>query len=347
MATLSRLCKHVLVEAGELLQFRLRRMLLRDMVVRSDAPDEAARAIGRGMQLLYGHQAVPDSLLRSRPYGLLCPHTVTHPGGAQEEDQAAVIECIRKLLLQPEERPVVTRFWRFGSCAMQLCRYVIMGIDTGELFAPTPSQRTQGHHRMAAVAAYFRDPGTQQQLREVSLAARLVLRAQGVASRLSGPGGIPNIVSLVKGEVQEQTSLLLTQILVQILAAADPVLQVQSAVLHLMNTYITMIWRFDSYNEYPFRLALLVKSWNPIYFAREAMCFLKAAEDEVDVGFGLPLRRAAWRSNPHSRTQGQAQGQGQTQEQDHAQLQAALDYLFSDQVHCELKAVCAAVLTTS
>jgi len=200
---------------------------------------------------------------------------------------------------------------------------------------------------MAAVAAYFRYPGTQQQLREVSLAARLVLRAQGVASRLSGLGGIPNIVSLVKGEVQEQTSLLLTEILVEILAAADPVLQVQSAVLHLMNTYITMIWRFDSYYEYPFRLALLVKSWNPVFFAREAMLFLQAADDDVDVGFGLPLRRAAWRGASNSGGQGQAHTQGQAQAQGQAQLQSALNYLFSEPVQCQLKAVCAAVLTTS
>jgi hypothetical protein len=335
VATLSRLCKHVLVEAGELLQSRLRKMLLRDMVVQLNAPEETTRLAGQAMQLLYGRLAVPDSMLRSRPYGLQHPHTLTQPGRSQEEEQLTVMELIRKLLLQPEERPVITRFWRFGSCAMQLCRYVLLGIDTEELFASTTSQQKEGHHRMGAIAAFFKDPGTPQQLREVALAARLVLRAQGVASRRSGPGDLPNIVSLVKGDVQEQTSLLLTEMLLQILAGADPMLQVQSAVLHLIKTYITLVWRFDSYSEYPFRLALLVKSWNPVYYAREAIRFLQADADKVDVGWGLPLRQAALRTSPGWEVQG------------HAGLQPAVDYLLSEPVQCELKAVCTAVLTTS
>jgi hypothetical protein len=94
-------------------------------------------------------------------------------------------------------------------------------------------------------------------------------------------------------------------------------------------------------------LTLLDKSWSPVVYSREALRFLQAAEGEVDVGFGLPLRRAAWRSKPHSETQGQAQAHAQAQAQGQAQLQAALGYLSSDQVQCELKAVCTAVLTTS
>ncbi len=342
--TLSRLCKYVLPDAGEFLLFRLRSQLIRDTILMQTRPCPAAQHALHSMQQLYGRQVVPDKLLCCRPYALGSVETSVPPDTSDEEHLQFVVETCRKLLLEPEERPCITRFWRFGSCAMQMFRYILLRINTAELFKPPANHRGEGQKRMASVAAFFQQEGTPQFLREVTLAARLVLRAQGVASRRLDPENRPNIVSLVKGAVEEESAKLLADIFGLILKGVDLELDVLRTVQRLLVVFINIVIRFSVYAEYPFRLCLLVKDWNPVRYAQEGLRFLDADAEALDTGFSKPFRQEAMRSC----LQGHAQHkQGHAQLGDHGRRQLALDYLFSDRAQEELKAVFGSVLATS
>ena len=69
-ANVSRLCKYVLADAGELLLHRLRVHLLQTTrFVTEPVSPEAATAL-RNLQALYGHGVIADDLVRVRPFGL-------------------------------------------------------------------------------------------------------------------------------------------------------------------------------------------------------------------------------------------------------------------------------------
>ncbi len=318
LANVSRLHKHVLPEASELLLHRLRGYLIRTTVFTDGAPDPAITQQLQGMQGLYGADVLSDELLQCRPHGLASTECYLLPCGplSAEERLRDMIETFRKALLQPEERPVVTRFWKFGLCCYQLLRYILLRIPIQELFHVGERRPGQTGLRMRRVAAYLRDVEAPQELREVCLAARLVLHAQSLVSKKPAADEKPMIVRLVSGELQRRTGGLLSSMLRSLASGSDPDINLPRAVERLLATYVHLCIRFHQYKLFPFRLCNMVQQWNPEGYMLAAMRFLEAQPDVLDLGFSFPLQREALQKGT---------------------AQAALDYLVGPEVQQECR----------
>ncbi len=96
LGNVSRLHKHVLPEASEVLLHRLRAYLMRTTVFTDRAPDPAVTQHLQGTQGLYGAGVLSDELLQCRPHGLASTECLL-PGGplSAEEWLRGMIETFR------------------------------------------------------------------------------------------------------------------------------------------------------------------------------------------------------------------------------------------------------------
>ncbi len=212
---------------------------------------------------------------------------------------------------------MITRFWKFGLCCYQLLRYVLLRVPTQELFHVGERNPGQTGLRMQRVAVFLRDVDTPQVLREACLAARLVLEAQSLVSKKAPAHEKPMVVRLVAGEVQREIGGLLSSMLRSLASGSDPDINISRAVERLLATYAHLCIRFHQYKAFPFRLCNVVQQWNPAGYMLEAMRFLEAQSDMLDLGFSFPLQQEAWQKGA---------------------TQAALDYLVGPEIQKECRA---------
>ena len=68
------------------------------------------------LQQLYGQDALPNVIVQLFNTTLDEPKHAAIPGSSLEGTRVAYFNALLQILLQPESKPIVTRFWLFASC---------------------------------------------------------------------------------------------------------------------------------------------------------------------------------------------------------------------------------------
>ena len=99
------------------------------------------------------------------------------------------------------------------------------------------------------------------------------------------------VVQLAKGEIQEKAARTVSYILQRL--RYDPVVPVVPATVALLTTYGHCRMRFDIFRSFPSRLWEISFLWNPKGWLEACVIFLEILIEDLDVGYSLPLQRAA------------------------------------------------------
>lgn len=297
-ATLSRLYKYLIPAYLEEYTGMLRQHVVERFVLRHDVGSAEAQAQqARTAQLvaLYGSAVLPPRLVSIRNGDLTKMEHVAPEGVDDRAVRKEMFECLLRLVLIVEEKPVVTRFFLFAPCCFALLRMKLLDLPVGLLGVGATKPAADTSRRIAAVQKFYTHPETPGRLRRVALCLRLTLFATSLTAKGpqgEGDSGDPPLVRLGKGEVQIRTSKLLCEILP--LVPADPVLDREATLRKLLVTETHIIIRFDAYRRYPTRLWALTKQFNASGFAAEMVTFLNLPDRFLDTGYSYLLQQEAW-----------------------------------------------------
>ena len=73
----------------------------------------------------------------------------------------------------------------------------------------------------------------------------------------------------------------------------DPFIDVVDVLIALLTTEAHIIIRFSMYTAYPFRLWSLTRKYNPAGYVLDIQAFLEIPDEQLDVGYSLPLKQDA------------------------------------------------------
>ena len=273
--------------------------------------DDANREQSKALQKLYGSVALPDDLLGALNASVQQRKHVLPQGSSAEHALGQLLKVLERLCLRIEERPANTRFWLFSQCVHSLFR-AHLTLPAHQVFScPTKNPMPRNQKRVAYVHKFLRDLETGDTLRRVVLSTRLTLHAvsltgkgrvgDAMACPVRSPDAIacrvrrPLLVRWARGEVAASTQRDLEEIVPHLLS--DPDLKDKAGALEqLFVTQMELVARFSQYLRYPFQLVLCCERWNPEnYVERIHHEFLDEAEENLDIGYSLPLQRHALR----------------------------------------------------
>ena len=107
----------------------------------------------------------------------------------------------------------------------------------------------------------------------------------------------PRIVLLTKQEGHKVVVARLRRLLS--VMHLDSMLNIAPAVLVLLTTAGNCILRLNQYLLYPYAVCLMCRKWFPDSFLLAIQAFLAAKDDDLDIGFGLPLQQLALERGLH------------------------------------------------
>eukprot|EP00959_Pyramimonas_sp_CCMP1952_P038612 808180-Pyramimonas_sp.AAC.1 len=131
--------------------------------------------------------------------------------------------------------------------------------DLFVLHTKVPAKRNQ--KRIAAFVQWYDAAGTTESLKRAALCLRLTSHATKLTAKKSNaaddPTAVPTLVRLGRGEVQQNTSLHISEMLPML--HADTELNVADALVQVLVTGSHLIARFDVYSKFPTQLWTLTK----------------------------------------------------------------------------------------
>lgn len=259
---------------------------------------ERQQSVWQDMRLLYGAGVFPDKLLSLLNCGLgEWSHALSPADGYTPEEQLQncrdeLLQLLRRRLLVADEQPTLTRMFTFVGHVEAFLLLDFLGCWAELLQSRGKSQRERSRKRVVKVLAFARAPGVSQYLRRTVLALRLTGHAMGLCAQL-GSDQEPLLVRLAKGTVSDVVAADLGRLLGDL--HLDPGLDYAACVALLMATVMELFLRFREYSKWPYAAWALCKHYNPEAYIVSCLAFLEEPEDNLDQGFGLPLRRLAHR----------------------------------------------------
>ena len=264
------------------------------LVAPSDVQPDTASKLQR-LQSLYGQDVLPKDLLTLYNVRPDMPHHVAAAPTALIEVRRSFFACLYKYLIVVDAHPTVSRMFTFTGCVNALLRALLLNIPA-DIFAVTKTKpQEENSRRLTAFRAYFTAAEEAQKLRSACLSLQLTFHATSIASQESAnhQNKEPTLVRLGKGEVQQQTSTHFRDILHKL--PLDEELDIDSALFSLLTTQVTIILRFDWYQDFPTRLWTLSKVFNGHNHAYLLAVndFLQLPTERLDAGYSLVLQQEA------------------------------------------------------
>ena len=295
--TCSRLFKYLAPTYQEEFAANLRQLVVDRVQLVHEFSDECSLATMRKtaqLQALYGEGVFPISLTRLLKRSLAEFEVCCPQGTDRSEICGELFRALLPLVVKLEEKPIVTRFWKFSQCVWSLLLIDILGLPAKVFTLRTVSPARDNSKRLDRVRAYFGNPSVPTQLRISSLALQLTQHATNMTgqSQKLPDDNRPIIVRLAQGEVQKHTAEHLRRLLP--LLQYDDKLDVTAAVLRLLTTQGHIVMRFGRYAEYPGKLWLCCRAFNPIDYPEAVVAFLHTRDDDLDAGFSLGYKHEAW-----------------------------------------------------
>ena len=161
------------------------------------------------------------------------------------------------------------------------------------------SARVKNTQRVRRVNEFFRRKDVRAYLRRTVLCLRLTGAIHDMAAATVDKGKPPMLVRFAQGEGRKAIDSGAVEILGSL--HLDPELDKVATTTAVLGTGVDLLLRLRRYELYPFKMSLMCGSWNP-HNGNACLEFLHAKEDELDVGFGLPLQQEA----QHNRTEASA-----------------------------------------
>ena len=264
-------------------------------VVAPDITASAAHRVFAGkLRNLYGDRAVPEALMRFYMLGFDRPmieSALPETLDVRKLRGELFVE-LRSRILQVEEHPIVTRFWLLGECVQTLLLISLFNIPTTVFTVNTvkPQEKQQG--RIAVVQTFWGMPQTPSDLRKAAVCLRVTSYCLNLVSqKRQGPGQV--LVSLARGQVQQKTGRLVSELLRGLLD--DPQLAAGSTLVALLATFGQLLLRLRQYQQYPTKLWALSKDLNSAGWAEACLEFVHVDVKELDGGYSYLLQREAWR----------------------------------------------------
>ena len=298
----SRWFRHLIPDYTEEFARSLFSWLDQNMVIMAlaDMEDVHRRAYhaSRSLQELYGKDALPSCLFDIFNGGFSFPPMhFAEPGFDRHAIVSWAFQELNKQLLVCEDKPVVTRFWLFGSCVQKLWLMQALCLPASIWKTGTTVPREENARRLRGFKQFYTDPGSQRRLRIAVLDLQLTSYAVNISSQKPKPADEHNstkplLVRLGGQEIQTKTESLFWMVLSRL--HLDPLVDVTQAFESLLLTESHILIRYNKYLEFPTRLWTLVAEYNPTGYIAAAEEFLYVGREDLDLGYSLPLQQAAW-----------------------------------------------------
>ena len=252
-----------------------------------DTPPQAWKAGSwKALQALYTKHVVPDELIKLWTLD-------NHINGAERKSvEMQRAEFVLKDLLPGDAHPTLTRFFTFRRCvdcmtAMDLLKFPLQGFQV----KATARERTQA--RIEKVRTFFGKPLASQVLRRASLVLQLTSAVEAYISKEPNPdkGEPPKLVELLKLKAHVIVDEKLQHLLENLCTYPD--LDQLAAVTALLATAVDLVARLNVYLKNTYGFARMCKQWFPMSHQHYITLFLKEADENLDVGFSLPLQKIA------------------------------------------------------
>ena len=166
---------------------------------------------------LYGEAVLPAQVVELINCRLGCLNHVCEEGADHLDTCRRFFEAFRRHILVLEERPTVTRFWKFAACVSVLLLIILLGIDTRQVFRLSRTKPQEvNSKRLARFFAFMEAATTGAVLRTKALCLRLTMHATSLTAQkqTTVEGRAPTAVRLSQGEVQEKTCQQLCRIII-------------------------------------------------------------------------------------------------------------------------------------
>ena len=279
-------------------------------------PPPAAQQRTSNLLKLYGPNVLPSDVLAFFDGDIAKREHVLLPDEDPYAARREAFKVLHKHLVRVEEKPIVTRFWLFGSCVrtLQLMSLLDMRPEAFQVVGVKPKE--ENSTRARRFWKFFMSDRGKMRIRVSALCLELTDHATNITARkrCAGDGSLPALVLISQGHVQRRASEDLRRILTNIFL--DDALDYSMAVASLLATAGHIVIRFDVYNDFPAGLWRLTRAFNPEEYVVRLEEFLTLPAHELDVGYGCVLQREALSMGD---------------------LPAALRFLLSDPVQDELK----------
>jgi len=244
---------------------------------------------------LYGEGVLPEQALRILNGGFSeMVHVVEDPAslapGRLEEIRDSLFQVLRQRILVVDEQPTVTRMFTFTKhmeCLL-LLRFLNCAPELVKMRGTQP--RLRSRKRVEKVLAFMSAADTDQYLRRSRLALQVVLHVNALSAQLRDDT-TPLLARLAQGAAQRVVGDDLARLVC--LLHLDPTLDFAAAFSLLLATGVEVGLRFGQYLEWPCVAWRLCAKYNQDGYVSACMRFLVMPEEELDVGFGSPLRRLA------------------------------------------------------
>ena len=360
VATCVRFFKYLMPDYASEFVRNLRAHVDSTLQVFPEAPGAATLKQWDGLQELYGKRLIPDrlrALLNGDPGKLEHWCGGRSSGSVADQGRDALVSEmtleLERACLRSEERPVTTRFWLFEGCVQTLFRWKLFNLPaTDVLQTGVKKQRATSHKRIMRVRGYLEAPGTHFQLAVACLCLRLTslvtsITGQKNRGRSSGSPETghedrhPLMVRLARGDVSARASAELVSIFKALHNDATLTPCLGKVITRLLTTAAHVLLRFSQYAEYPARVVLMARKYNPDGYYQEVLRFLHTDERLLDTGYSLPLRREAW-------VGGRSSGSATSSSSSSSGAQAdAIQHLLSPHVQEELATIAMAIETST
>ena len=292
-----RLFKYLLSDYHEEFCGNLREWVLQNLTVGgAELARQNDMELALGMTNLYGSNVFPDAVMRLWNNGLKRMEHIV-PGGVDPiavRPQVAgdLVAALGKWFMQVDERPTVSRFWSFRKAIDRMLAMHCFGFPGAVLRFKSIKPREQNQKRVRCVLSFFAHDETPQFLRRLCLTLQLTGAVTSLTGQEDKEGlGVPMLVRLFRGEAQSLVQAQLSKIFRSMVQ--DPDLQCGPAVRALFATALDLLGRFKQYQEYPYRLVLMCRRWNPDGYLAGAGDFLHEPRERLDTGYSLQLQRLA------------------------------------------------------
>ena len=250
-------------------------------------------------QDLYGRDVIPESVSNILNVSLgTWTHVAAH-GETIASTRGQLFAALYKAILVANEKPVVTRFWTFGICVRTFMLMRLLGIPKELFDLSTTSPAPDNARRLQGFCSWYGNASSDSALRVACMNLALTDIALNVTAKkndehATSMGVDPPLVRLSRGDVQRMTTERLQLILKKM--RHDSRVDALAAMFSLFKTQAHIVARFGVYAGYPTKVWRMTKKFNASGYLSAVGDFLDAADDQLDYGYSLPLRREAMRT---------------------------------------------------
>ena len=249
--TCSRMFKYLIPDYMTEFTANLRQHVLDHFVMlETDGADSVHRQRSLALQALYGKEVLPDDIMVLWNRDLSKVEHVRQEGDVAEDIRCEMFVTLHRLILQIQDRPIVTRFWLFTECVFTLARAKLLGLPGSIFTLRTVKPQMINQKRIKNVQSYYNAIASDGEVREAALCLQLTLHITNITAKTRlGDGAEPLLVRLGNGEVQRKACADCERLLP--LLDADPQLNQSTALPRLLTTLGHTLIRFEEFNRYP------------------------------------------------------------------------------------------------